>query len=186
MLMCQNEYLRSKGLKVYCNLLNKEKLRPRLDWKKLPCAHSTLRKDQRSSGYQAIGWVSFFFVSYVLPNTWMLDVFSICNQGKVDGTNDGIVFKKGENMVWWEPFIVVLTHYQTTNFRLFQTERVCRGQFQIWRKWQRVIQTGRKHCGKRRNCSLRAISPFPTVFSKGLFPRGVKRCHCVGMGLMNV
>ena len=22
---------------------------------------------------------------------------------------------------------------------------------------------------------------FP-VFSKGLFPRGVKRCHCVGMG----
>ena len=27
-----------------------------------------------------------------------------------------------------------------------------------------------------------AISPFPTVFSKGLFPRGVKRCHCVGMG----
>ena len=29
---------------------------------------------------------------------------------------------------------------------------------------------------------LRAISPFPTVFSKGLFPRGVKRCCCVGMG----
>ena len=29
---------------------------------------------------------------------------------------------------------------------------------------------------------LRAISPFPTVFSKGLFPRGVKRCHCLGMG----
>ena len=23
---------------------------------------------------------------------------------------------------------------------------------------------------------------FPTVFSKGLFPRGVKMCHCVGMG----
>ena len=32
---------------------------------------------------------------------------------------------------------------------------------------------GRKHCGKRRNCSLRAIPPFPTVFSKGSFPRGV-------------
>ena len=42
---------------------------------------------------------------------------------------------------------------------------------------------GRKHCGKRRNCLLRAISPFPTVFSKGLFPSGVKRCYCVGMGL---
>ena len=67
----------------------------------------------------------------------------------------------------------VLTHYQTTNFRLFQTERVCRPQFEIGRKWQKVIQTGRKRCGKRRNCSLRAISPFPSVF-KGLFPRGSK------------
>ena len=75
-----------------------------------------------------------------------------------------------------------LTHYQTTNFRLFQTERVCRREFQIPRKWQKVIQMDRKHCGKRRNCSSRAISPFPTVFSKGLFPRGVKRCNCVGMG----
>ena len=75
-----------------------------------------------------------------------------------------------------------LTYYQTTDFRLFQTERVCRRQFQIRRKWQKVIQTGKNHCGKRRNCSLRAFSPFPTVFSKGLFPRGVKRCHCVGMG----
>ena len=26
------------------------------------------------------------------------------------------------------------------------------------------------------------ISPFPTVFSKGSFPWGIKRCHCVGMG----
>ena len=75
-----------------------------------------------------------------------------------------------------------LTHYQMTNFRLFQIERACRWQFQIWQKWKKVIQTGRKHCGKRRNCSLRAISPFPTVFSKGLFPWGTKRRHCVGMG----
>ena len=27
------------------------------------------------------------------------------------------------------------------------------------------------------------ISPLPTVFSKGLFPRDVKRCRCVGMDL---
>ena len=27
-----------------------------------------------------------------------------------------------------------------------------------------------------------AISPFPTMFPKGLFPKGIKRCHCVGMG----
>ena len=75
-----------------------------------------------------------------------------------------------------------LSHYQMTNFGLFQTERVCRLQFQVRQKWKKVIQTGKKHCGKRRNCSLGAISPFPTVFSKGLFPRGVKRCYCVGMG----
>ena len=29
---------------------------------------------------------------------------------------------------------------------------------------------------------FQAISPFPTVFSKGLIPRCIKRCHCVGMG----
>ena len=31
-----------------------------------------------------------------------------------------------------------------------------------------------KQCGKRRNCSSRAISPFPTVFSKDLYCRHVK------------
>ena len=29
---------------------------------------------------------------------------------------------------------------------------------------------------------VQAISPFPTMFSKGFFPRPFKRCHCVGMG----
>ena len=28
---------------------------------------------------------------------------------------------------------------------------------------------GRKHCGKRTKCWLPAFSPFPTMFSKGLF-----------------
>ena len=56
-----------------------------------------------------------------------------------------------------------LTLSKTTIFRLFQTERVCRRQFQFWSKWQNVFQTSRKHGGKRRNCSLRAIFPYPTV-----------------------
>ena len=63
-----------------------------------------------------------------------------------------------------------LTHYQMTNFRLFDENG---------RKLSIQVEI---HCGKRRNCSLRAISLFPTVFSKGLSPRCVKRCHCVGMG----
>ena len=60
----------------------------------------------------------------------------------------------------------ILTHYQTTNFRLFQTERVCRPQFQVWWKWHKVIQMGRKHCGKMRNClfstCLDNFLPFST------------------------
>ena len=67
-----------------------------------------------------------------------------------------------------------------TNFRLFQIERVCRRQFRIWWQWQKVLLTGRKHCGKRRNCSFWAISPFPTVFSKDLHCRHVKARVCLG------
>ena len=42
-------------------------------------------------------------------------------------------------------------------------------------------QAFRKHCGKRRNCSSRAISPFPTAFSTRwitfcLF-RQILNCH---------
>ena len=76
-----------------------------------------------------------------------------------------------------------LTLSQTTNFTLFQTERVCRRQFQIWWKWQKLLKICRKHCGKRRNCSLRAISPFPSVFSKDLYCRQVKAKAFFGKGL---
>ena len=43
-------------------------------------------------------------------------------------------------------------------------------------------ENGRKHCGKRRNSSLRAISPFPTVFSKDLYCRHRKTRVCLGKG----
>ena len=42
---------------------------------------------------------------------------------------------------------------------------------------------GRKQCGKKRNCSLRAISPFPVVFSKDLYCRHVKNQGLFGKGL---
>ena len=42
---------------------------------------------------------------------------------------------------------------------------------------------GRKHCRKRRNCLLLAISPFPTVFSKDMYCRHVKTRACLGKGL---
>ena len=75
-----------------------------------------------------------------------------------------------------------LTLSKMTNFRLFQMERVCRQQCRTWQKWQKVFLTGRKHCGKRINCSLRAVYPFPTVFSKDLHCRHVKTRACLGKG----
>ena len=75
-----------------------------------------------------------------------------------------------------------LTLSQSTTFRHFQTERVCRQKFQVYWKWQKALQTGWKHCGKRRNCSLQAISPFPTTFSKDLYCRHVKTRACLGKG----
>ena len=47
----------------------------------------------------------------------------------------------------------------------------------------KVLQTGRKHCGKRRNCFSRAISPFPTVFSKDLYCRHVETRAYLGIVL---
>ena len=76
----------------------------------------------------------------------------------------------------------VLPLSETTNFRIFQNESVCRRQFQIRYKWQKVLQTGRKQRGNRRNCWLPAISPFPTVFSKDLYCRHIKARACLGKG----
>ena len=45
-----------------------------------------------------------------------------------------------------------------------------------------VFQKGCKHCWKQRNCSLGAISPFPTVFSKELYCRHIKTRACLGKG----
>ena len=38
---------------------------------------------------------------------------------------------------------------------------------------------GKKHFGKRRNCSLPPVSPIPTVFSKDLYCRHVKTWACL-------
>ena len=38
----------------------------------------------------------------------------------------------------------------------------------IWTNADTIIYLSRKYCGKRRNCSLRAISSFSTMFSKAV------------------
>ena len=50
----------------------------------------------------------------------------------------------------------------------------------IWTNGDTTIWLGRKYCGKRRNCSLRAISSFPTVFSKAIC------CWCVKTSIRGV
>ena len=46
--------------------------------------------------------------------------------------------------------------------------------------------TDKTHCGKRRNCSLREISPFPALFSKDLYCRQVKTGICLQKGYTNL
>ena len=55
---------------------------------------------------------------------------------------------------------------QTTNFRLFQTERVCRQQLKIWWKWWKVLLKDGKCFGKRRNCLLTNNFSFSQCFQK--------------------
>ena len=59
---------------------------------------------------------------------------------------------------------LLLTLYQTTNFCFNRVENFVR---------------------KRRNCWLPAFSPFPTMFSRGVFLRGVISRQC-GKGLMTL
>ena len=65
---------------------------------------------------------------------------------------------------------LLLTHYQMTNFRVFQIERVCRQQFQIRRKWHKIIQMGRKHCGKGEIAHYEQFLLFPQCFQRACFP----------------
>ena len=44
----------------------------------------------------------------------------------------------------------------------------------IWTNGDTNILLSRKHCGKRRNCSYHASSPFPTKFSKAVCSLCVK------------
>ena len=74
-----------------------------------------------------------------------------------------------------------LTLSQTTDFRPFKTEIVCRRQFQISWKWPKVFRKGRKHCGKRLVMSNFSFPPsvfkrllLQTCKNQGLFGKRLK------------
>ena len=69
-----------------------------------------------------------------------------------------------------------------TNFKLFQTERVCRTTISNLMKMAESSLKRVENTGKSKNCLLRAITPFPTVFqlnctanikNRGLFGKGL-------------
>ena len=96
---------------------------------------------------------------------------------------ENIVVKiPSKGVIVWEwiklSSVNALNHYETTNFRPFQTERVCSRQFQIGRKWQKVIQMGRKLCGKKGE-----ISPFSHSVFKRLVSQQRQKVSLCGNGL---
>ena len=116
------------------------------------------------------------FLSYCCRFFWLLWLCGKAVRG-MERILCGVVVKRTSGKHGYD-----LTLSQTAKFRLFQTEGVCRRQFQILWKWKKILRTGRKQCVKRRNCLLWAISPFPTVFSKALYFRHVKTRACLGKG----
>ena len=78
-----------------------------------------------------------------------------------------------------EVFQLTVSHM--TNFRLFQTVRLADDNCKL-------VENGRKffkrveNTGKRRNCSLCTISPFPTVLSKDFYCQQGKSRACLGKG----
>ena len=59
-----------------------------------------------------------------------------------------------------------LTLSQTTNFGLFQIERVCRRQFQIGWKWQKVLQRVENTVGNGEIAHYEQFLLFPQCFQK--------------------
>ena len=68
------------------------------------------------------------------------------------------------------------------NFRLVQIETNCRQDFEVHFKWKINIIYGRKHCEKRINCFLQAISPFLTMFSTATYVLCIKTRYQEVMG----
>ena len=81
---------------------------------------------------------------------------------------------------------MTLTLSQTTNFRLYQTERVCRKQFQVPSKWQKVPQIGRKTVREKEKLLVTSNFSFSHSVLKRLFLQTRKNQGLFGKGLKGV
>ena len=59
-----------------------------------------------------------------------------------------------------------LTISQITNLDSSKLREFADDNFKFDENGRKFSKTGRKHFGKMRNCSLRAVSPYRTMFSK--------------------
>ena len=112
----------------------------------------------------------------------------VCVCGGEGGGGEKCLTASVSNPVTFEPHFLIfpypllsLNPFPNDKF-LIQLKKFADDNFKFDETGRKSIQTGRKHCGKRRNCSLRAISPFSTVFSKDLHCRRVKTRACLGKG----
>ena len=82
--------------------------------------------------------------------------------------------------------LLILTLSQTTNFRLFQTERVCRRQFQFDENGRKFSKRVKNTVEKGEITRYEQFFPVPTVFSKDLYSRHVKTRAYLGKGDLNL
>ena len=76
-------------------------------------------------------------------------------------------------------FFLKLNFTKRLNFRLVQTESICRPRNKCNFTTEILVGMDRKHCRKGRKCWLPAFSPFPTMISKAFFSRFAKTRDCV-------
>ena len=67
-----------------------------------------------------------------------------------------------------------LTHYQTTDFRLFQTERVCRRHFKFDKNGRKLSKWVENTMGKGEIARYKQFLLFPQSFQKACFPGASK------------
>ena len=67
-----------------------------------------------------------------------------------------------------------LTRYQTTNFRLFQTERVCEENFKFDENGRQLSKQIENTGGKGKNAHYKQFLLFPQCFQKACFPGASK------------
>ena len=73
-----------------------------------------------------------------------------------------------------------------TIFSFFETERICRWKFQIWRKCLKVIQMSRKHCGKMEKLLATSNFSFSHSDFKRLVSQGCQKVSLCGNGLIHI